>query len=174
MTAGFCGNLALPKLAVSGETLRGAAERELDGSSGGTVGVDTVLVVGGVAKSGIFMHPPYKGGVGCVFRRWALELPADADMSFECFVGKPDYKADMGDGTLYQVVVQPVGKDDTARIVVASLQTAEHKWTPFSADLSPWRGRKIWLSLVADVGPAGDSQSDGSAWGEPKLVMHHQ
>ena len=137
--------------------------------NGGEVSPDTPMTVGGVMKLGISMHPPYKHGVGYVFLRYALDLPKDKDVFFSTFVGKPDFKLGNGDGTLYQVAVQPAGTDISARKILASAQVKEKKWHALEADLSPWRGKKVWLYLIADVGPSDSSDCDASAWGDMKL-----
>ena len=53
--------------------------------------------------------------------------------------------------------------------------TAQHgelkKWKAFRADLSWWRGRKVVLRLVTDVGPADNSSSDWAMWGDPRIVL---
>lgn len=57
-------------------------------------------------------------------------------------------------------------------MTVGSLQFGElKKWQPFRADLSAFRGKKVALRLVTDVGPAGNSHSDWAAWGEPRVVL---
>ena len=157
--------LALPLVRTAGEALRGKPETELVPDHCGTVQPDVTMTVGGVAKPGIFMHPPFRRGVGYVFLRYRVRLPEDKDVVFESSVGKPDLKTARGDGTLYQLAVQPVGADISARKVLASAQVKEKKWHDLSADLSPWRGQTVWLYLIADVGPADSSDCDGSAWG---------
>ena len=163
--------MPLPVVRTAGQALRGKPETELLPDGGGTVQPDVTVTVGGVAKPGIFMHPPFRHGVGYVFLRYRVSLPADKDVVFESSVGKPDLKTARGDGTLYQIAVQPVGADISARKVLASAQVKEKKWRDLSADLSPWRGKTIWLYLIADVGPADSSDCDGSAWGGMRLEM---
>ena len=157
--------MSLPFVRTAGQALRGKPETELVPDGGGEVRPDTSMTVGGVTKPGIFMHPPYRHGAGYVFLRYRLNLPKDKDVAFSASVGKPDFKTANGDGTLYQIAVQPVGADISARKVVASAQVKEKKWKELVADLSPWRGQSVWLYLIADVGPANSSDCDGSAWG---------
>ena len=157
--------LELPFVRVAGQALRGKSETELMPDNGGAVQPDVTMTVGGVAKPGIFMHPPFKHGVGYVFLRYRLRLPHDRDVMFEASVGKPDLKTAAGDGTLYQIAIQSVGADVSTRKVLASAQVKEKMWKDLAADLSPWRGQAVWLYLIADVGPADSSDCDGSAWG---------
>ena len=157
--------LELPLVRLAGQALRGKPETELVPDDGSAVQPDVTMTVGGVAKPGIFMHPPYRHGPGYVFLRYQLRLPKDADIMFSASAGKPDFKTARGDGTLYQIAVQPMGADISARKVLASAQVEEKKWKDLLVDLSPWRGQAVWLYLIADVGPANSSDCDGSAWG---------
>ena len=159
------GALELPFVRVAGQALRGKPETELVPGGGGDVRPDTPMTVEGITKPGIFMHPPYKKGVGYVFLRYRLRLPQDKDVVFSASVGKPDFKLGNGDGTLYQIAAQPVGSGTSERTILASEQVKEKKWTELVADLSPWRGKAVWLYLIADVGSADSSDCDGSAWG---------
>ena len=166
--------MTLPFVRMAGQALRGKPETELVPDGGDAVQPDMSVTVGGVTKPGIFMHPPYRHGPGYVFLRYRLNLPKDKKMAFVASVGKPDFKTAKGDGTLYQIAVQPVGADISARKVVASAQVKEKKWKELVADLSPWCGQSVWLYLVADVGPANSSDCDGSAWGGIRLQTLEQ
>jgi hypothetical protein len=161
--------LKLPFLYMAGQALRGKPETELVRENYGEVRPDTSVTVEGVTKQGIFMHPPFKHGVGYVFLRYRIDLPKEKDVVFTASVGKPDGKLGDGDGTLYQIAAQPVGSDISERKILASVQVKEKKWKELVADLSPWRGRSVWLYLIADVGPADNSICDGSAWGGLEL-----
>lgn len=148
---------SLPDQFIVGEAFRGGEEHPLGGTSGAEVRQST-LVVGGVARTGLFMHPPYKGGTGYVFARWKLSLPDDP-LVFKVEVGKIDGSS-TGDGTLYRIELI----DENGRHVLAEFQTNEHKWKPLVADLSAWKGRTVRLLLVADCGRADNHVADHSAW----------
>jgi hypothetical protein len=165
--------IELPFVGVAGQALRGGQETELLPECGGEVTPDTFMTVEGITKPGISMHPPYKNSVGYVFLRYTIELPKK-DVMFSAFVGKPDYKLGNGDGTLYQIAVQPAGAAISERKILASAQVKEKKWKALEADLSPWRGKKLWLYLIADVGPADSSDCDGSAWGGLELKVRNK
>ncbi len=163
--------LELPHVCMAGQALRGGRETELVAGGGCEIRPNTPMTVGGVVKPGIMMHPPYLRGVGYAFLRYRLALPKDADVVFTVSVGRPDFKNLQGDGTLYQIAVQPVGADISERKILASAQVTEKKWNELTADLAPWRGRTVWLYLIADVGPANSSDCDASAWGGLELRM---
>lgn len=126
-------------------------------------------VAGEVKKGSIFMHPPYRGGTGYTFQRWRLDLPKEP-LVFTASVGKID-RTSRGDGTLYRILVED---RDGRRTVLAELQTNEHRWSKLTADLSPWAGRTVYLMLVADAGPANNTEADHSTWADlefsPKIT----
>lgn len=147
----------LPKTFMRGMALRGRPEEVLRGETGAGIR-PTTSIVGGVAKQGWYMHPPYKGGVGYVFMRWNVRLP-ETPLKVSVQIGKLD-SSPSGDGALYQIAVE----DETGRHIVAAKQTAEHRWQTLAADLSPWAGKRVRLFFISDVGPANDSSGDHASW----------
>jgi hypothetical protein len=116
---------------------------------------------GNVTKPGLFMHPPYRGGVGYAFAVFEpIDLPGIVPAVFRCEIGKRD-GSDPGDGILFRVAVVD---DDRAETVVAEQQWIQHAWTPLAADLSPWAGQRVRIKLIADVGPSDNSSGDWACW----------
>ncbi len=114
---------------------------------------------------GIVMHPPYLKGVGYAYALYdEIKLPVRPSAVFRSWVGKRN-GSHLGDGILYQVVVEDAGKDN----VVAECIVTNHVWHPIEADLSPWAGKTIRLKLIADVGRANDSSGDWACWGNPRI-----
>ncbi len=148
---------ALPKTFMRGMAFRGKPEEVLRAETGAGVR-RTTSVVGGVAKSGWYMHPPYRGGVGYSFMRWNVQFP-QTPLEVSVQVGKID-SSSSGDGVLYRIAVE----DETGRHVLAELQTAEHRWRTLRADLSPWAGKRVKLYFISDVGPADNSFGDHASW----------
>jgi hypothetical protein len=122
-------------------------------------------VCGGVSRGGIFMHPPYKGGVGFAFAALPVTLPAAPPSSFRASVGKTD-GSDPGDGIWYRVVVRATDGTET---VAAETTVRDHAWVPIEADLSRWSGQSVTLRLVADVGAKDDSSGDWACWSEARV-----
>jgi len=149
-----------PQISDRGQHLRKASPAPLDHASGAIVQERTTSC-GGVSKSGLFMHPPYKTGVGCAFAlSEPIELPAQPKAALRCEIGKAD-GSDRGDGILFRVaVVEPDGKETAA----GQRQWAENAWTPLEADLSAWAGKRVRIKLIADVGPADNSAGDWACW----------
>jgi len=156
---------AVPEAFEAGQCFRKKSEEPLDGASGGQVH-RREMSCGDVAKRGIFMHPPYKTGVGYAFALMGpLTLPAAPTAVFRCLIGKGDW-SDPGDGILFRVaVLGPDGKET----VVTEKQWIKHAWTPLEADLSPWAGKKVRMKLIADVGPADNSSGDWACWANPRI-----
>ncbi len=155
----------LPQQFHAGQQLRNAAARGL-GDATGALAVWSERSCGNVDRACLFMHPPYLGGVGCVFARFGpIPLPSQPSAAFRCLIGKAD-GSDPGDGILFRVAV--VGADGK-ETVVAQRQWIEHAWTPLEADLSAWAGQKIELKLMADVGAADDSSGDWACWADLRI-----
>ncbi len=150
---------------ATGQWLRNGNETELDGMSGTQVH-RSERTCGGVAKSALFMHPPYKTGTGYAFAMFGpIDLPAEPAAALRCEIGKAD-GSDSGDGILFRVaVIESDGKET----VVAERQWIEHAWTPLEADLSRWTGRRVQLKLISDVGPANNSSGDWACWTDMRV-----
>lgn len=143
-------------------------EREIPDPGGtGALFYTGDLPVGGVSRRGIFMHPPYTGGVGYT---WAeikpIRLPR-APCLFHSWIGIRD-GGNPSDGVLFKVelidergVVHPLAQG-------TGLQGA---WRELSANLSPFAGQTVRLRLIADVGPNDDSTADWASWGEPTIRL---
>lgn len=155
-----------PGVDFSRQALRGREEEPLQQATGAFVHNQRVRC-GGVEKAALYMHPPWRSGVGYVAAvTEPVLLPADPPAVFSCLVGKGD-GSDPGDGILYRVyVIEPSGQE----ALLGEKHQAKHAWTPWQLDLSAWRGREIRLKLVADVGPADNSVGDWACWAELKLT----
>ncbi|MCX6910164.1 MAG: hypothetical protein NTY01_19265 [Verrucomicrobia bacterium] len=156
----------MPEAHETGQCFRNAAPTGLDGKSGAHVHPDSHMTCGNETKQGLFMHPPYQGGIGSAFALFApVALPPKPAAAFRCEIGKRD-GSDRGDGVVFRVaVIEPDGKET----VVAEKQRAEHAWTPLEADLSRWAGRNIRIKLISDVGPANNSSGDWACWANPRI-----
>jgi hypothetical protein len=155
----------LAAAASSGQRMRAGDETGLAEDSGAQM-YAAEMSCGDVAKAGLFMHPPYRGGVGYTFA--VLEpcaLPAEVPAVFRCEIGKRD-GSDPGDGILFRAAVVT---EDGAETVVAEQAWIKHAWSPLEADLSRWSGQKIQIKLIADVGPQDNSSGDWACWSEMRL-----
>jgi hypothetical protein len=121
---------------------------------------------GGAAKDGIFMHPPYKDGVGYSFALLApIDLPAAPKAALRCRIGKRD-GSDPGDGILFRIaVVDRDGVEET----VSEQRWSKHGWSPLQADLAAWAGQRVRIKLICDVGPADNSSGDWGCWADLRV-----
>jgi hypothetical protein len=156
--------LSVPE--TTGQRLRGGPETAIDGATGATAH-PAESSCGEQPRHGLFMHPPYRGGVGYAFARFApVSLPSDVPTVLRCLIGKRD-GSDPGDGILFRVVAVTAAGQETT---VAEKQSIEHAWTPLEADLSRWAGQRVAIKLVADVGPKDNSSGDWACWSDVRLI----
>jgi tetratricopeptide (TPR) repeat protein len=78
----------------------------------------------------------------------------------------PALQAPQGDGVVYRVWVE----DREVFSHTLRPQDARAGWWPAQADLTPWAGRTVRLTLALDPGPAGDTNGDWAGWGDVQLV----
>ncbi len=125
------------------------------------------LPVGGVSRKGIFMHPPYIGGVGYAWAELKPVALPGAPCQFHAYIGLRD-GGNPSDGVVFRVeVIDAQGK--THR--VAQGVGVQGTWRELSADLSPFAGQTVRLRLISDVGPRDDSTADWASWGEPTIRL---
>ena len=92
-----------------------------------------------------------------------MTLP-DEPVFFRAMVGKKD-GSDSGDGIRFQVAIIVDGQET----LLAEHPLIEHKWESIEADLTPWKGRKVTLKLISDIGEARNTAGDWACWAEIHL-----
>lgn len=110
-------------------------------------------VVGGVTRGGFFAHPPDRGRTLLEF---PLRLPS-APVRFSAQVGLRD--GSQSEGCTF--VVQVTGQE------VARVPVLPGRWHEVAADLSPWAGKAVVLSLITDS--EGPFNFDWGCWGDPRI-----
>ena len=78
----------------------------------------------------------------------------------------PALQAPQGDGVVYRVEVE--GREVFSNTLRP--EEARAGWWPARADLTPWAGRTVRLTLTLDPGPAGDTNGDWAGWGDVQVV----
>jgi hypothetical protein len=154
----------LPGKWESGMRPRGQNEKPLDAKTGAQAVERAGMSCGGVIKNGIFMHPPYNGGTGYAFAKYAPQTLPATPAIFRASVGKLDGGYE-GDGILFKVAVVE-GEKQT---IVAEETVKKFEWKPIEADLSPWAGKTIQIQLISDPGPADNTEADWACWAEMRL-----
>jgi hypothetical protein len=114
----------------------------------------TVRVSGGVSRPTFIAHPPDRGTTTI---HLPMRLPA-APGRFMAYTGLGDGSKSGGVG----FVVEVNGRE------VARQRRLPGGWEPMEADLSPWAGKDIVLSLTTDAD--GPFNFDWGLWGEPRIL----
>lgn len=109
--------------------------------------------VGGITRPGLFAHPPDHGKTIADF---AVQLP-DKAAEFHAYIGLRD--GGESSGVVFSV--------EANGVEVAREKMENGAWKELRADLSPWAGRTVVLSLITDS--AGDYICDWALWAEPCL-----
>ncbi|MBM3499674.1 MAG: hypothetical protein FJX74_13525, partial [Armatimonadetes bacterium] len=109
--------------------------------------------VGGVTRSGLAVHPPDHGQT---LASALLDMPEHA-AEFHGFVGLRD--GSKSEGCTFIVEANGV------EVVRESMIPGE--WREVTADLAPWVGQTVLLSLITDAD--GSFSFDWAVWGEPTL-----
>lgn len=153
---------------VWGIAFRGKPETPAAAGTGALCHPDAAMSVGGVSRPGYFMHPPYTGGVGYTWAELGeVQLP-DAPCHFSAYIGLRD-GGDQSDGVLFRLQLV----EDTGTIrTLAEAQGVQREWRAFRADLTQWKGRRVRLRIVADVGQADNSTADWACWAEPAIRLN--
>lgn len=154
----------LPTGYETGMALRGKAETTDFGETSGFVSARTSMC-GEVSKPGIFMHPPYVGGVGYTFLKYDPVTLPQAPAAFRAVVGKAD-GSHLGDGILFKIAVVDAAGQDT---IIGEQTVLTHEWLPIEGDLSRWAGQKVQIKLISDVGLKDDSSGDWACWAEMRV-----
>lgn len=164
----------LPIFRVLTQVVNKPAEVHPEGWSGtvephrGSAHIGTI-VLGGVARESLFMHPPwYQGQVGTVCWEIPLRLPDTKPIALTFFAGiNPEGHSD---GVTFRI--RAAGWDDppgTFGEVFFEQHVVDKTWQPLKADLSALAGRAIRLQLESHPGPQMNTGWDQAYWGQPTL-----
>ena len=121
---------------------------------------------GGIGMEGFFAHPPYIGGVGYAFGRFVLDLPTEPAL-LKFSTGLRDGSTSH-DGVVYRVTAKTDGARER---LLFEKHWHKTEWSEEAVDLSQFAGQKITLTLITDVGPSDNSNSDWACWGNPRIVL---
>jgi len=178
--AGWCG-IADPAWVLvraddpprTGMRLRGeSVDRPLDRTSGATVQYRAARNVGGRVLPAYFCHPPWRGKkTGYTFWERAVTVPQKGVLRFAVGMGK--LSPARSDGVLFRVLLRPADVSDEASGSWRVLFEKNYKafaWEDHQISLKRWAGRRVVLRFVSDAGPANNSTTDHSAWGDVRVV----
>jgi len=114
---------------------------------------------GGVEKSSIFAHPPWKGFRGEVRGEYQLDLPRARRLELRFAIGLQD-GIQQTDGVTFRVEVN----DET----LFERSWAKAAWAEHRLDITRLRGKKTSIALITN--PNANANWDWASWGEPRLV----
>ncbi|MFQ6133270.1 MAG: hypothetical protein ACE5R4_14605, partial [Armatimonadota bacterium] len=75
------------------------------------------------------------------------------------------------DGCEFKVIVR---HEDREQTIFAKQYGKLRAWDENEVDLSDFAGQEVELTLLTDVGPADDSNSDWAMWGDPEIVLSEE
>ena len=104
--------------------------------------------------------------------RWRVSLADAPDAAFVAWLTIEESALEKSDGVDFAVGVADATADpDTVPLVFRRLTPDEAKagWRPLRVDLSPWRGRDVWLVLASRE--YGERSGDWLLWGDPRVVV---
>ena len=121
--------------------------------------------VGPRARRWLKMHPPAAVAIN-------LTLPENAYLQTGIVLDPAMWQASLGDGVRFIATITPAGGPETTLFDIPNHPRAqgEHRrWIDVVADLRPWAGRQVQLTLRTDG--RQDPANDWAGWGEPVIVQ---
>ena len=121
--------------------------------------------VGPRARRWLKMHPPAAVTI-------TLTLPANAYLQTGMVLDPAMWLAPSGDGVRFVATITPAGGPETTLFDIPNHPRAqgEHRrWIDVVADLRPWAGQHVRLTLRTDG--RQDPANDWAGWGEPVIVQ---
>jgi hypothetical protein len=117
----------------------------------------------------LFLHPPSTVSVD-------VALPPRDDVRFQATLALDPamWHAPTGDGVRFTASVAPAAGGTAERLVVDRVLNSranqdDRAWVPVDADLSPWAGQTVRLTLRTD--PRGELSFDWSGWANPIVYV---
>ncbi|MBI5770103.1 MAG: hypothetical protein HZA93_20170 [Verrucomicrobia bacterium] len=134
-------------------------------AASGTNFARTSVARGGVSRSTLTLHPPYRPRAGTALIEQRLKLPTSTPIRLNFFNAIRDSTPQEGksDGVTFRVWV---GEQK-----LFEQHTDAKTWTPGEADLSAFAGREIILRLESHPGPKNNTTCDSSYWGDPVITV---
>ena len=121
--------------------------------------------VGPHARRWLKLHPPAAITI-------TLTLPEDAYLQTGIVLDPAMWEAPLGDGVRFVATLTPAGGEETTLFDIPNHPRAqgEHRrWIDVVADLRPWVGQQVQLTLRTDG--RQDPANDWAGWGEPVIVQ---
>jgi hypothetical protein len=125
---------------------------------------------GGVLRSCLGIHPPWKGGHGTLWSDYRVSLTTNTPIRLKFHTAIRDSRDDepKSDGVDFRVSVLDASNAERERF---ARFTDAKTWQPAEVDLSAYAGQTVTLRLWNGPGPKNDTTCDNGFWGEPLLVV---
>jgi hypothetical protein len=124
------------------------------------------ITIAGDTRRALYMHPPSSV---------ALELDVPANAFFQTAIGidPPAWTQPTGDGVRFIASVESQGRREVVldRILDPRSRDGDRRWIDVWADLTPYAGRHVRLTLATDA--RADASFDWAAWAHPQVVVWH-
>ncbi len=136
----------------------------------GTHVAPTVIDRGGRLPS-IAVHPPWRKGPGSVFLRWRIALPTSYPLTLSFFLAIRDHDPEReppSDGVTVRVWVTD-GEKGEEWVRLTEHHSDSKRWVRLTADLSPFAGRTVDLTIEVHPGPRNDTTCDLAFLGNPTI-----
>jgi len=153
----------------AGMCVRGQREVTADATHGAVVRFFRGRSLGGEKRDCYLVHPPYKHGVGFTFWERDVHIPKDGQLVF--FLGMGDKAPGRSDGVVFTVLAADVTRGQPGSYTQLFEATqVQSRWVRHVVSLAKWGGKRLRLRFVSDCGPADNSTTDHSHWGDVRVV----
>ncbi len=153
----------------TGMALRGAAETEIDRTSGAAIRNQVQTTIDDRTLPAYAIHPPYQMGKGYVFWCRDVDIPPSSDLRFN--LGMSEKAPARSDGVWFKVFVSELSGNRPGPFEpVFEKTTKAHEWIPCSIPLRRFAGKRVRLKFVADCGPRDNATTDQGYWADVKIV----
>jgi hypothetical protein len=113
----------------------------------------------------LFLHPPANV-------RFNLSLPDEPIIFSSRIALAPDSWPWGGDGVTFVLKIEPEsGEEIEVYRQHIGKDPKERDWHEVSIPLTEYAGQDVILTLVTEVGPAGDGTGDWAGWERPRIMM---
>jgi hypothetical protein len=144
-------------------------EAEQGFNHGARVQYKESLELGTVARACYQVHPPYRDNKkGAVYWQKEIRVTDGSELTF--YTGMALESLKKSDGVSLSVWVAPVTEGEPQFSKLWAEDRRETTWVKTTVSLQDYVGRKIILRFVTDCGPADNTTTDHTFWGDVTVL----